>query len=105
VLALGLARLGYEVRTALDGLHALEIAARFRPRIAIVDIALPLMTGWDLARRLHALALFRKPRLIAISGYGDVRHRAESLSAGFEVHLVKPVKLAQLGQLLAASAP
>lgn len=99
-LSMGLERLGYAVHTAFDGLSGLEAAVAFRPRVVMIDLALPLMDGWQLARRLRDTPLFKQPRLIAISGLSDPVHKAESLAAGFEHHLVKPVRIGQLEQIL-----
>src|SRR5690242_18412961 len=78
LLSLGLAKLGYEVDVALDGLTALEKAVAFRPHIVVVDLVLPIIDGWELAERLRSNAVFRRPRLVALSGLGDARHRARS---------------------------
>ena len=99
-LALGLKLFGHRVRTAHDGLSGLETAAQFRPDVAIVDIALPVMNGWALAERLRALPLFEKVRLIALSGLCQPQHRLHSLAAGFERHLVKPISLRSLHEVL-----
>jgi CheY-like chemotaxis protein len=99
-LSLGLGALGYDVRSAFDGLTAIECAVEFRPRIVIIDIGLPIFDGWEVARRL-GVALFKRPRLIALTGLSDDDCRARSLAAGFERHLVKPVKLPDLHRILA----
>jgi signal transduction histidine kinase/CheY-like chemotaxis protein len=91
VLAELLEDVGCEVRTAHDGPRALAIAADFRPTIAIVDIGLPVMDGYELASRLRDLLGVEAPRLIAMTGYGQPQDRAKSTRVGFAHHLVKPV--------------
>jgi two-component system, OmpR family, response regulator len=90
--------LGHEVAIAYDGPSALALADEFQPDIVVLDIAMPGMNGWEVARRLRAGC--RQPRLIAISALCDDAHQARSLAAGFEMHLRKPLKLAELAELL-----
>jgi CheY-like chemotaxis protein len=82
---------GYDVRTVHDGPSALELAATFHPTIAVVDIGLPVMDGYELATRLRELLGDSAPRMIAMSGYGQAQDRANSARVGFAKHLVKPV--------------
>jgi PAS domain S-box-containing protein len=86
---------GHEVVVAFDGPSALGTLGGFRPDIALLDIGLPVMDGYDLARKLKD-ALPATPRLIAISGYGQEHDHRRSQEAGFDAHLVKPVQAAQL---------
>lgn len=88
--------LGYEVRTAPDGPTALRIAAEFKPQIALLDIGLPVMDGYELARRLRATKGLDTLRLVAVTGYGQRKDAERSQAAGFEAHLVKPIALGQL---------
>jgi PAS domain S-box-containing protein len=85
---------GYDTRYALDGPAALELARSFTPEIAILDIGLPVMDGYELAQRLRE----RSPELpmIALTGYGQEDDVEKSKSAGFDRHLVKPVDLTRL---------
>jgi len=99
-LSRGLRALGYDVETACDGLDAIEKAVRFRPTIVVLDLLLPVLSGWDVARTLRRVHLFANPRLIALSGLGSEQHRAASQAAGFEQHLTKPVRLAALTRVL-----
>jgi CheY-like chemotaxis protein len=99
---IGLTSLGYDVRSARDGLAALEAAVAFRPHAALIDISLPAISGWDLAERLRAHPVFKRPRLIALTGFSSAAHRAKSAASGFDVHLVKPVSIATLHEVLSA---
>jgi CheY-like chemotaxis protein len=95
-----LAVMGHEVRISFDGQRAIDIAAGFYPDIFILDVGLPDMNGYELARRLRALAPAGEALFIALSGYGQEHDRVLSRSAGFHHHLVKPVELGRLGQIL-----
>jgi signal transduction histidine kinase len=89
-----LRELGYEVATAHDGPAALSVARTFRPNICLIDIGLPVMDGYELARRLRASQeLPEGARIIALTGYGREGDRRRSSEAGFDAHLVKPVSL------------
>ena len=88
--ALALDLLGFETRVAHDGLTALQLAAQFRPHAVLIDLALPALDGFEVARRLRALPIFGAPRLVAWTGRCDSRHRAASQAAGFDAFLVKP---------------
>lgn len=104
LLAEALREAGHQVEVANDPVVALEAAARFHPEVAILDIGLPVMDGYELAARLHALPALASCRLIALTGYGQEHDRARSQSGGFERHLVKPVDLDQLMSLVAEPA-
>ncbi|MEO8136842.1 MAG: response regulator [Betaproteobacteria bacterium] len=91
-LALLLESAGYDVRTAADGGCALALLDEFTPALAILDIGLPGMDGYELARRLRADPRISHLRLIALTGYGREPDRARALAADFEEHLVKPVR-------------
>jgi signal transduction histidine kinase len=100
-LAEFLTELGHEVRTAHDGPSALEAAGVFRPTICLVDIGLPVMDGYEVARRLRQLeGLPGNVRLMALTGYGQEADRRRSKEAGFDGHLVKPVDLEVLAKSL-----
>ncbi|HEX2140230.1 MAG TPA: ATP-binding protein [Woeseiaceae bacterium] len=87
---------GYEARPAHDGPSALRVAGDFHPEVAVVDLGLPVMDGFELARRFNIDPVFRRTRLIALTGYGQEADRARSAAAGFERHLVKPVTVESL---------
>jgi PAS domain S-box-containing protein len=86
---------GHAVVAVADGPAALQAVRAFVPEVAILDIGLPVMDGFELASRL-VTALAAKPRLIALTGYGQRNDRERSARAGFDVHLVKPVDLQEL---------
>jgi CheY-like chemotaxis protein len=89
--------MGHEVAIADDGPTALETARRFKPEVALLDIGLPAMDGYELAQRLRALDETPSDlRLVAVTGYGLERDRRRALEAGFDAHLVKPVDISNL---------
>ena len=90
---------GHEVEVFNDPLTALEAAARIQPDIAVLDIGLPGMDGYELAVRLRALLGTHPCRLIALSGYGQDADRLRSEQAGFAQHLVKPISPEQVARL------
>jgi len=91
LIAVSLAALGHEVRTAFDGPSALGVVGSFVPDVALLDIGLPVMDGYELASRLRTLLSPRDIRFVAITGYGDAADHRRSQEAGFAMHLVKPV--------------
>ncbi|MES2260070.1 MAG: response regulator [Pseudomonadota bacterium] len=96
---------GYEVRHAADGLQGLEVAASFLPDLALVDIGLPGIDGYEVARRLRADTSTRAMKLIALTGYGLAEDQRRVLEAGFDMHLVKPVDIDHLMQAIGNCAP
>lgn len=82
---------GFEVMGATNGRDALKIAAEFCPNVILLDIGLPILNGYQVARRLRAESAMDATPIIAMTGYGDVEHRERSREAGFDCHLVKPV--------------
>lgn len=99
------ARLGNEVRTALDAAEALHVVQEFRPDVALLDIGLPVMDGYALAKRLREELAPDVPKLVALSGYGQDRDRERSRLEGFAAHLVKPVDVQLLADTLNALDP
>jgi PAS domain S-box-containing protein len=95
-----LVQIGHHAAVAHDGMVALEVAAAFRPEIALLDIGLPVMDGYELARQLRDQAAGRPLRLLALTGYGQESDRARAREAGFDHHLVKPISLEALVPLL-----
>jgi signal transduction histidine kinase len=82
---------GYETRYAHDALAALAMAESFAPDVAVLDIGLPVMDGYELARRFGQNTALARTRLIAVTGYGQEQDRKRAHDAGFAAHLVKPV--------------
>jgi signal transduction histidine kinase/DNA-binding response OmpR family regulator len=91
---------GHEVRAAHDGLAALKLAQGYKPQVVLLDIGLPGLDGYEVARRLRALPELQGALLIALTGYGQPEARRTALSAGFDVHLVKPVDPQTLTDLM-----
>ena len=102
ILSEALDSLGYAVRTAANGPEALRVAQAFRPQIALLDIGLPVMDGYELAQRLRESSDGSGLRLIAVTGYGQKSDKERARAGGFDAHLVKPVRLEQLQGVLRA---
>lgn len=102
-LALLLTRIGYQTQIAYDGIEAVERASEYDPDIVLLDIGLPGLNGYDVCRAIRAAtAAGLRPIMVAISGYGTDADRCQSVEAGFDGHLVKPIDLSQLTELLDA---
>ena len=100
-LALFLRLRGHEVRTAHDGPSALDEIERYRPDVVFLDLGLPGMSGYDVARRVRMMDDLGPLRLVALTGYGTDGDRRKTREAGFDVHLAKPVDPRALDELLA----
>jgi signal transduction histidine kinase/ActR/RegA family two-component response regulator len=87
---------GHDVHETEDGISGLAKALVLQPDVAVIDIGLPGLDGWELARQLRATEAGRGMILVAISGYGQLKDRQFSREAGFDAHLVKPVDLETL---------
>jgi PAS domain S-box-containing protein len=96
--------LGHTTTVAHDGVQALQVARGFVPDLVILDIGLPGMSGYDVAREIRRSAELRKVVLIALTGWGSESDQRQSQEAGFDQHLTKPVSLEALEQALAAAA-
>jgi PAS domain S-box-containing protein len=101
LLADVLGQLGHDVRAVGDGPEALAVVGQFRPDLAILDLGLPGMDGYELAVELRRALGADAVRLIALSGYGQPADRARSEAAGFARHLVKPVEVHRLATAIA----
>ncbi|MBW4051772.1 MAG: response regulator [Proteobacteria bacterium] len=91
---------GHQTHSACSAREALQSVLSFRPDVALLDIGLPEMNGYELAERLRALPQLGALRLIALTGYGHAEDRQRGQAAGFDDHLVKPVKLSALDRAL-----
>jgi signal transduction histidine kinase len=93
---------GHEVYTAANGAMALESAEQHRPEVALLDIGMPKLDGYEVARRIRAQPWGQRITLVALTGWGQDSDRRRSQEAGFDSHLVKPLDLDKLTELLAA---
>jgi CheY-like chemotaxis protein/two-component sensor histidine kinase len=84
---------GHEVTVVADGPAAVEAICREKPEVALIDIGLPDMDGYEVARRVRAALTDVRPRLIAMTGYGQASDRAAAFEAGFDAHIVKPASV------------
>ncbi len=91
---------GHEVRVAGNAREGIELIESCRPDVAIVDIGLPDMDGYEVARRLRSGPLAQSVHLVAVTGRADAQDRLDAIAAGFDEHLIKPVNLATLFELL-----
>jgi CheY-like chemotaxis protein len=103
-LALLLRIQGHDVRTASDGPAALEAAEIFRPEVVLLDLGLPKMSGYEVARLLRQQPESEGIRLLALTGYGQEDDHRRSREAGFDAHLVKPVDLEELMRMVARAS-
>ncbi len=101
-LAALLETMGHEVWTAYDGAHAMALATEFRPDAVFLDIGLPGMSGYEVARELRTWPDLAATTLVAFTGYGQDEDRRRVLQAGFDYHLVKPAGAGELAKIVAA---
>jgi CheY-like chemotaxis protein len=102
-LAMLLRLMGLQCVTAHDGIEGLRLAREQRPDIALLDIGLPGMNGYDVAVAIRAEPWGKAATLVALTGWGQSEDRRRSRAAGFDVHLVKPVATEQLVEVLERS--
>lgn len=95
----------HDVHVAGDGAAALELAERVRPDVAVLDIGMPGLTGYEVAQQIRAKAWGRQMILIAVTGWGQRSDKEKAHLAGFDHHLTKPMDPTELEQLIAASRP
>ncbi len=100
-LAMLLRLRGHDTQVYFDGLSALEHAAAFRPDLILLDIGLPGMDGYEVARCIRRCDILKHTPLAAVTGYGRPEDHRRSQEAGFDHHLVKPIEIRQLDELLA----
>jgi len=91
---------GYEVRVAYSGQEAFDIAANFRPDVALLDIGMPQMNGYQVARRVRGTEWGAEPMLIAMTGWGQESDKQQAREAGFDRHLTKPIDMDRLMLLI-----
>ncbi len=103
-LAMALAMEGHEIQVAYSGEDALAFAAAYQPQVVLLDIGLPKMDGYEVARQLRALRGLGSVRIVALTGYGHLEDRQRSQAAGFDAHLVKPVEFDALTRAIAEAA-
>lgn len=101
-MAMLLEMMGHDVRTAFDGLEAVEKAEQFQPNLILMDIGMPRLDGREATRRIRAQSWGKSMMIIALTGWGQENDRLASRQAGCDGHLVKPVRLPELEKLLQA---
>jgi CheY-like chemotaxis protein len=93
---------GNEVRTAIDGSAALDVAKTFQPEVVLLDLGLPGMNGYEVGRRIRQIPELKEAVLVAQTGWGQDEDRRRSAESGFDAHLVKPVDFAALQKILSS---
>lgn len=99
-LALLLEALGHSVEVAEDGLQAVKKSLALLPDVALIDVGLPGIDGYEVARRVRAGPDGSRPYLIALTGYGGAAAELKAKNAGFDRHVVKPIDIDRLPELL-----
>jgi signal transduction histidine kinase/CheY-like chemotaxis protein len=94
---------GFDTRVAHDGPHALQEFARYQPDLVLLDIGMPVMDGYEVARRIRAMATGSNTVLCALTGWGQVQDKQHALEAGFDEHITKPVDPTTLTEVLSAA--
>jgi signal transduction histidine kinase len=102
-LALQLRLAGHEVRSANDGVEALEVAETFAPQVVLLDLGMPRMDGYETAREIRRKWWGKSATLVALTGWGGQQDRQKTTDAGFDAHLVKPVTEFDLFQAIASA--
>jgi CheY-like chemotaxis protein len=95
---------GNEVRTAHDGPTAVQIATEYVPDVVLLDIGLPGLNGYEVAKQIRTKPTLKNVVLVALTGYGQESDRQASMEAGFNHHLIKPARLEQVRKILASVA-
>jgi CheY-like chemotaxis protein len=94
---------GHVVETAFDGAEAIKKAESWRPEVMLLDLGMPEMNGYDVCRSIRQRPWGRGMQIVALTGWGQERDRQNTHEAGFDAHLVKPVDVGLLGEVLAES--
>ena len=100
VLAQFVILLGHDVRTARSGREGLELAAAFLPHVIFLDIGMPELDGYEVCSRLRTRQTMKDTAIYAVTGFGSDQHKVRSKQAGFEGHLMKPLDLDHIAELL-----
>jgi CheY-like chemotaxis protein len=95
---------GHAVQTAYDGVEAIKAVEVFAPEVVLLDIGLPNMDGYEVARRIRAMRSGKEVLLFALTGWGQESDKEQTRAAGFDEHLTKPVNAALISTLIAAQA-
>jgi CheY-like chemotaxis protein len=103
-IAILLRTLGHDARVAHDGASAIQAALEFVPHVMLLDIGLPVIDGFQVAKRIRQEALLKNVVLVALTGYGQESDRQRTREAGFNHHLVKPADFANVQSILSAVA-
>ena len=104
LLADSLRALGHVVEVAHDGPSALSLVERFKPGVALLDLGLPVMDGFELGQRLRADAALKGIVLIAVTGYAQELDCRRSSASGFDAHMAKPIDVHELDRLIRTHA-
>jgi CheY-like chemotaxis protein len=103
MLSILLQRWGYEVKTAYDGQSGLELMTQWQPEVALLDIGMPGMDGYEVARRIRQMSgVGERAYLVALTGYGNDEAVRRAHDAGFNSHLLKPIDSNRLQSLLSS---
>lgn len=94
--------LGYKVQLAHDGASAIATAIKFLPHLIMLDIGMPGMTGYEVCRAMRQEPVLKDTIIVAQTGWGQKEHRQRTKEAGFDNHLVKPVTLEAIQEVLAS---
>jgi len=100
MLSIWLRELGHDVRIALDGTEALELARGFSPALVFLDIGLPGLSGYEVIERIRQIPSCAKVPVVAVTGYARESDRARTLEAGFSAHMAKPINVSRLGSIV-----
>ena len=92
---------GHTTYIVHNGPEALKVVAEFKPDVVLLDVGMPGMDGYEVARALRSMPDLGRPVLVAVTGWGGPEDRLKSKNAGFDEHLTKPVDLTRLAELLA----
>jgi CheY-like chemotaxis protein len=99
-MAMVLGAVGFDVETSFDGQRALKVAERFKPDACVLDINMPGMDGYELARRLRENAAGTPPVLATVTAYSDHAHLDRAVDAGFDLHFTKPADPTEVAEQL-----